>query len=272
MAETKLFMVSGLVAALATLLSFLLKLQWAEAVGLIGLLSILGLLSFIGLKLSKNLSLQQEAYTEVWQVLSDLKCFAELGAAKLSYIELRLDRATATCRDSLRHLSTKLTEFDPSVGTKSVLSKWVSEEKDAWCLRRSPLGWRLLCAATEQNLLNEQVWLRIHSAGKAEDEKAEMALDEARIQSNLLSLTEWTTPEQAEDFGKAQLPDAQVPIAELFQEMTKHKTYLEELSNEMKVSWVKVTEGIYDFRCSGTSAASGHPEAPQQARELRAQS
>jgi len=71
-----------------------------------------------------------------WSSAALLKS-AEFSAEKLTYIELRVDKAQSTCRDVLRHLFQHITEYDSEIGDEAVLSSWLVAERDTWLLRRS---------------------------------------------------------------------------------------------------------------------------------------
>ena len=57
--------------------------------------------------------------------------------AKLSYIELRMDKAQSRVADSLRHLVAKVSEYDSEIGAFHVPRSWISAERDSWLMRRS---------------------------------------------------------------------------------------------------------------------------------------
>ena len=79
-----------------------------------------------------------EPLSESLKLLEPLSDHVAQAADKLSHLEPRLDRATCTVRDSLRHLASRIQDFDPVVGYSSVLKKLVLLERDNWLLRRGP--------------------------------------------------------------------------------------------------------------------------------------
>jgi len=77
-----------------------------------------------------------------WSLAALLKS-AEFSAQKLTYIELRIDKAQSTCRDVLRHLFQHITEYDSEIGDEAVLSSWLVGERDTWLLRRDSFNKQL---------------------------------------------------------------------------------------------------------------------------------
>jgi hypothetical protein len=85
----------------------------------IALLSVLSILTFRVTEMGKA----------AVSALGGIEAEVSLSATKLSLIEFRLDRATASASDGLRHLVQKLSEFDPQIGSLQVLKKWISAER-----------------------------------------------------------------------------------------------------------------------------------------------
>jgi hypothetical protein len=79
----------------------------------IALLSVLSILTFRVTEMGKA----------AVSALGGIEAEVSLSATKLSLIEFRLDRATASASDGLRHLVQKLSEFDPQIGSLQVLKK-----------------------------------------------------------------------------------------------------------------------------------------------------
>jgi hypothetical protein len=197
----------------------------------IALLSVLSILTFRVTELSKA----------AVSALGGIEAEVSLSATKLSFIEFRLDRATASASDSLRHLVQKLSEFNPQIGSLQVLKKWISAERDSWLLRRTVQGWLALSAAAEYSVLNELIYLRITEAAEPEDEQRQLST--LKEVPKLLPKNCWLSTEDS-SFPDLTLSDSEAPVMELLLNVTEHRAYLQSLSAECKKQWSQVTQGL----------------------------
>ena len=151
---------------------------WLSAVfefafsGLSVFLSDWGLSSVFQLAMLSLLSLLVKKVGDLHSVF--LRCETTLSymSTKLGYVEMRMDRAQATTRDGLRHLTQRLTEFDCNIGSWSVIKKWICEERDHWLMKHSAASWKVMTQVAQYWMLNEAIWLRItcHPSEAAEVE------------------------------------------------------------------------------------------------------
>ena len=156
-----------------------------------------GALLLLSIALLSVLSFLTWKVTQIGEMLSsalaDLQDGVSLCGTKLTFLEFRLDRATATAGDSLRHLITKITEFDPDIGSEQALKKWVSSERDSWLLRRTTQSWLALAAAAEFSSLNELICLRITEG--ADTQAEERILRSLKRLPKLLGKERWLSTE-----------------------------------------------------------------------------
>ena len=69
----------------------------------------------------------------LWQSEEHLK----FSSSKLQFLERRMDSATCSVSDALRHASQRVIEFDSEIGGEQVLVSWMHRERDSWLLRSS---------------------------------------------------------------------------------------------------------------------------------------
>ena len=58
-------------------------------------------------------------------------------AEKAAFLERRMDAATCSVSDAMRHVSQRVLEFDSEIGGEQVLARWITKERDSWLLRNA---------------------------------------------------------------------------------------------------------------------------------------
>jgi hypothetical protein len=197
-----------------------------------------GLSLLLSIALLSILSILTLRVTELGKAIEEQ---VSLCGTKLSFIEFRLDRATASASDGLRHLVAKLNEFDPQIGSLQVLKKWISTERDSWLLRRTAQGWLALSAAAEYSVLNELIYLRITEG--ADPEAEQRILSTLKQLPKLLAKGTWLSTEDS-SFPSLSLSGSEEPVMELLINVTEHREYLKDLSTQCKKDWGEMTQGL----------------------------
>jgi hypothetical protein len=173
---------------------------------------------------------------------------------KLSYIEYRLDQATCTLRDSLRHLTQKISEFLPEVGSSRVLVRWCLSVRDAFLLRRSEQEWLVLSATAQIQLMSECIWERIqsNSVGPLSEDHLRI-LKSLKTLSSMLRSSQWCPLSNIERITEG-MPE-HASVVELYNEIREHRLYLADLAVSEKKEWAQLCQG---FSVSAISALEGH--------------
>ena len=166
--------------------------------------------------------------------------------AKLSYIELRMDKAQSRVAGSLRHLVAKVSEYDSEIGAFHVLRSWISAERDSWLMRRSAESWRLLSATAQYSILNEAICLRITSGGPETESTVMRHMSNLRALAKKMPKTKWAElGSDAEPMTQEQvLKVPEETMAELYAEVVEHRNYLKLLCAECKKSWAEIAFGL----------------------------
>ena len=102
------------------------------------------LLAYIAAQLTLSLRAVNSSLKEQTEWLEDLSSVAwqteehcRFTSEKAAFLERRLDAATCSVSDAMRHVSQRIIEFDPEIGGEQVLASWIHKERDSWLLRSS---------------------------------------------------------------------------------------------------------------------------------------
>jgi len=253
-------MVSFDLSFLSWLSSFLLPQTFTEV-------CLLSLVVLVSLLLRTILSISEWFPECIWDVLSDMSKRMSFMAEKLSYIERRLDAAQATLLDVVRHVAERVTEYDPEIGAFSVLTRWLSGERDQFSLRRPEFAeWTAVSATAQISVINELIYERITAPGEDTEKKV------SRVVSTLQKLSKqaysgWACLRpQDEDLNAENIlglstlssrPSGLI-MDHLREALDHHQRGLQKVAEEWKIDWAGVSKvlSLSDIFCSSSSGSS----------------
>lgn len=241
-----------------SVLSWLLPQTFSEVV----LLSIAVLLSVL---VQRAWSVSAWLPEFLWDILSDMNKRLSFMAEKLAYIERRFDAAQSTFSDTVRHVAERIAEYDPEVGSMTVLSRWLRSERDQFELRRQSLSeWSFVSATAQLTVLNELIYARIAEPGEETEQRISRVVGTLRA-LNRTAQKGWARlrgsddeplniDELLENFSSEKKP-SELIVEQWAEVLSHHRSGLREIAAEWKADLSAVMKGL---SCSEVfSAGSG---------------